>query len=191
MRLSTLALWAVPILAATNEPCYGPDGLAGVCVADADCESAGGTAIDGACPWDPAGIRCCSKKSCLSSGESACGWESDCAGSSTPNLCPGPSQMQCCDSLDNGFGGYSDPALPSVGACKQTAVDGAEAVVDAFPGRVREIFCTRDCACPGTSDHCCGMAVDLMCADGGSVSLTPCMHPWRETDKEREKSDGG
>ena len=171
MRFSLLIL-AVPALAAVNEPCYGPEGVAGVCVANADCDSAGGTAIDGACPADPAGVRCCTKAPCLENGStSQCGWVSDCAGSSSAGLCPGPSQMQCCDSTDNGWGGYPAPTIPAVGACQQTAVDGANAVVNQFPGAVREIFCIRDCACPGTSEHCCGMAIDYMIGNEGSVSI--------------------
>ncbi|KFH40522.1 hypothetical protein ACRE_087930 [Hapsidospora chrysogenum ATCC 11550] len=170
MRYSTL-LFAAPALATVGYPCYGPDGLAGVCVSDADCAESGGTAIDGACPWDPAGVRCCSKSPCLEDGAaSACGWESDCAGTTTPGLCPGGSQVKCCDSLENGYGGYEDPTIPAVGACKQTAVDGAAAVVAEFPGRVREIGCIRDCACGSGSDHCCGMAIDFMIADGGGVA---------------------
>ncbi|KAK0629401.1 hypothetical protein B0T17DRAFT_589194 [Bombardia bombarda] len=54
----------------------------------------------------------------------------------------------------------------------RVSIDGADTVVAAFPGRIREIFCTRDCDCPGTSDHCCGKATDLMCSDAGG---TPTM----------------
>lgn len=181
MRFSTLAFIA-PALAALNEPCYGPDNLAGVCVEDATCSSNGGTAIDGACPWDPAGVRCCTKSPCQGSG-SACGWTSDCSGTSTPGLCPGPSGVQCCDSTDNGWGGYPAPTIPAVGSCQQVAVDGAETVVGQFPGRVREIFCIRDCACPGSSDHCCGKAIDYMIADGGSVSSSFSPSPRIYTDR--------
>jgi hypothetical protein len=78
--------------------------------------------------------------------------------------------MKCCSSSATGFGGYGAPAIPSVGACKSVAVSGAQKVVAAWPGRVRQIYCTRDCACPGTSDHCCGKAIDFMCSDGGGVS---------------------
>lgn len=68
-------------------------------------------------------------------------------------------------------GGYPAPKIPAVGGCKAVAVNGAKAVVAAWPGRVREIGCTRACACNAnpTSDHCCGKAVDLMCADAGGV----------------------
>jgi hypothetical protein len=171
---SSVFLLAIPALAAVNEPCYSTDGLAGVCISSADCASGGGTTISGACPWDAADIMCCSKPSCQASG-SACGWSSDCAGTSTPGLCPGPSQMQCCSTTANGWGGYPAPTIPSVGACQQVAVDGANAVVAAFPGRTREIFCIRDCACPGSSDHCCGKAIDYMIADGGGVSSPPLL----------------
>lgn len=49
-------------------------------------------------------------------------------------------------------------------------------VVAAWKGRVREVYCTRDCECgsdPDASDHCCGKATDLMCSDAGSV-CPPC-----------------
>lgn len=44
-------------------------------------------------------------------------------------------------------------------------------MVNANPGDVRQIYCTRDCACPGTSDHCCGLAIDFMCSSAGGVSF--------------------
>lgn len=172
MRLTVFFLSATPALAAVNGPCYGSGGIAGVCISSTDCESGGGTSTAGACPWDAADIRCCSKPSCQNSG-SACSWQSDCAGTSTAGLCPGPSQMQCCSSTEDGSGGYPAPKIPSVGACEQVAVNGATAVVSAFSGFVRELFCTRDCSCPGSSDHCCGKAIDYMIADGGGVSCLP------------------
>ncbi|EKJ71085.1 hypothetical protein NXS19_007579 [Fusarium pseudograminearum] len=157
-------LLSSPSLAAPNEPCYGPSGIAGVCITDAACSSAGGTSISGACPADAANIKCCSKPKC-SSGN--CRWTSDCAGTSAAGQCPGPSQMKCCSSAATGFGGYSAPTIPAVGACKSVSVNAAKKVVAAFPGRIREIGCKRDCSCPGSSDHCCGLATDFMCSDGG------------------------
>ncbi|KAI8666178.1 hypothetical protein NCS52_00819900 [Fusarium sp. LHS14.1] len=168
MRFTTLLPLLLPsALAASNEPCYGPNGIAGVCITDAACTSAGGTSISGACPADAANIKCCSKPSCANGASGNCRWTSDCAGSSVTNQCPGPGQMRCCSAGGSGFGGYPAPNIPAVGACKQVAVDGAKKVVAAFPGRVREIGCKRDCSCPGSSDHCCGLATDFMCADGG------------------------
>lgn len=128
--------------------------------------------IAGACPADAADIKCCSKAGCANTSAGNCRWASDCAGSFVSGLCPGPAQMKCCSSAATGFGGYSAPSYPAVGACKVAAVNGAKKVVAAWPGRVRQIYCTRDCACPGTSDHCCGKAIDFMCSDGGGVSLT-------------------
>jgi hypothetical protein len=75
--------------------------------------------------------------------------------------------MQCCSTTANGWGGYRKPRIPSVGACKATAVSGAKKAVEAWPGRIREIGCKRDCTCPGNSDHCCGKAIDLMISDAG------------------------
>lgn len=129
--------------------------------------------IAGACPADAADIKCCTKASCSNTSAGNCRWQSDCAGSSVANQCPGPAQMKCCSSAATGFGGYAAPAFPAVGACKAVAVNGAKTLVAAWPGRVRQIYCTRDCACPGTSDHCCGKAIDFMCSDGGGVSYYP------------------
>ena len=105
--------------------------------------------------------------------------------------CPGPSQFKCCSSTATGFGGYSAPSIPAVGACKSVAVNGAKAIVAAWPGRVREIGCVRSCACPGDSDHCCGKATDMMCSDGGGVSSLftyPYPHFSDPTSSEREKN---
>lgn len=167
--ISTLTFICSVVVAANNEPCYGPDGTAGVCIADTACSGGGGTSIAGACPADASNIKCCSKPTCDNGGSGNCRWSSDCAGESIANQCPGPSQMKCCSSAEDGFGGYDTPALPEVGGCKQVAVNGAQKIIEAFPGSVREIGCTRDCACPGDSDHCCGLATDMMCSDAASV----------------------
>lgn len=168
--LAATLCFAATALAAVNEPCYGPDGIAGVCVTDANCKKYGGTSISGACPSDPANVKCCSKPKCGAGGKGNCRWTSDCAGKSSGTECPGPNGVKCCDNPATGFGGYKAPKIPPVGACKKVAVSGAEKIVKAFPGRVREVFCIRDCACPGTSDHCCGLATDMMCSDAGGVS---------------------
>lgn len=162
-------LSAPAVFAAVNEPCYGTGSVAGVCIATATCTAAGGTSIAGACPADPAGIRCCFKNSCPNGASGNCRWTSDCAGTSVSGVCPGPSAMKCCSSTATGFGGYSAPAIPAVGACQAVAVSGANQLVAAWPGRVRQIYCTRACACPGTSDHCCGKAIDFMCSDAGGT----------------------
>ncbi|KZL77847.1 D-alanyl-D-alanine carboxypeptidase [Colletotrichum tofieldiae] len=170
MRYQSFLVTSISVtaaLAALNEPCYGSGGRAGVCVTTSTCSSNGGTTIDGACPADADNVKCCTKSPCGSGGN--CRWASDCAGTSASNQCPGPSAFKCCSSSASGFGGYDAPSIPSVGACKQVAVDGAKKIVAAFPGRVRQVFCTRDCDCPGTSDHCCGKATDMMCSDGGGV----------------------
>ncbi|KAK1776091.1 hypothetical protein QBC45DRAFT_444629 [Copromyces sp. CBS 386.78] len=165
---SLLSLLAASVaMAAVNEPCIGSGGAAGVCITSADCSSNGGTSISGACPADAADIKCCTKSSCGSGGN--CRWQSDCAGSSSSGFCPGPSEMKCCSSTATGFGGYSTPTYPAVGSCKQVSVTGAQTVVAAFPGRVREIYCIRDCEAGATSDHCTGKAIDFMCSDAGGV----------------------
>ncbi|KAK1760287.1 hypothetical protein QBC47DRAFT_312648 [Echria macrotheca] len=172
MHLRTLllsALSAPAALAALNEPCYGSGGVAGVCVTTSTCTASGGTTITGACPADASDVKCCSKTSCANGSSGNCRWSSDCAGTTVSNQCPGPGAFKCCSSGATGFGGYSAPAIPAVGGCKAVAVTGATTVVNAWPGRIRQIYCTRDCACPGTSDHCCGKAIDFMCSDAGGV----------------------
>ncbi|KAF9764353.1 hypothetical protein IL306_002820, partial [Fusarium sp. DS 682] len=118
-----------------------------------------------------ANVKCCSKPRCRNGPSGNCRWASDCAGSSSPsNLCPGPAAFKCCNSSAPGFGGYLAPRIPTVGACKKVAVDGAKKIVAKFPGRVREIGCKRDCPCTPDHDHCCGKATDMMCSDSGGVS---------------------
>ena len=183
-------------LCAVNEPCIGEGGKpgmfslssmlawhhyetnalnSGVCIEASKCTSSGGKSISNACPKDAKDVKCCTKPTCGTGdnkGKGNCSWQSDCAGSSISNQCPGPAQMKCCLSSGNGFGGYSSPKIPPVGACKRVAVDGAGKIVKQFPGRVRQVFCTRDCK-PGDrpSDHCTGKATDMMCSDGGGVSF--------------------
>ncbi|KAH6889320.1 hypothetical protein B0T10DRAFT_487758 [Thelonectria olida] len=167
-----LTLLAITAHAATNEPCYGPNNVAGVCLSASACSNAGGTSHVGYCKADAASIKCCTKPKCGTGSFAGgnCRWVSDCAGSSQANQCPGPGQMKCCSSSAPGFGGYADPTIPKVGACKSAAVAGAKKIVAAFPGSVREIGCVRDCACPGTSDHCCGLATDMMISDNGGYA---------------------
>ena len=154
--------------AVVNGPCTGSGGAPGVCIPTADCSSGGGIYISGACPGTPNDIKCCTKTSCGSGGN--CRFRSQCSTSTVAGLCPGPADFMCCVPSSGG-GGYPPPRIPTVGACKQRSVDNANKVVAALPGTVREIFCTRDCACPGTSDHCCGLALDYMCSSAGGVSI--------------------
>ncbi|EON66226.1 hypothetical protein W97_05619 [Coniosporium apollinis CBS 100218] len=151
--------------AVVDGPCTGAGGAPGSCISTAKCSAGGGTSITGACPGTPADIRCCTKTSCGSGGN--CRWTSQCSGNTLSGLCPGPADFKCC--VPRTGGGYPTPAFPAVGACKARAVDGAKKIVAGNPGKVREIYCTRACACPGTSDHCCGLANDLMCSSAGGV----------------------
>lgn len=142
-----------------------------MCVATSACSEAGGTSIAGACPADAADVQCCTKPQCDNGASGNCRWQSDCGGEAAAGLCPGPSQMTCCSSDAQGFGGYEPPAVPEVSdSCLIVSVEGAQAILGEFPGRVREVFCARDCAEGDTSDHCIGKAMDMMCADGGGVS---------------------
>lgn len=160
--------------ATVNEPCYGPSGAEGVCLTTSACSSGGGSAINGACPWDAADVKCCSKTTCGSGSPQNCRWTSDCTGTTVANQCPGPAGFKCCSAGGTGFGGYAAPVIPGVGGCKQVAVDGAKKIVAAWPGRIRQIYCTRDCTCGvDDSDHCCGKATDMMCSDaGGTATLS-------------------
>lgn len=164
-----------------NGACTGSGGALGVCISTSSCTSGGGKYISNACPGTPDNIKCCTKTSCGSGGN--CRFTSSCSGHTLTGLCPGPDNFKCCVP-GSGTGGFPRPMIPSVGACKAKAVNGATTIVNANPGKVRQIYCTRDCACPGTSDHCCGMAVDLMCSSAGGVSLfvlasflVPIYHP--------------
>ncbi|KAL2753120.1 hypothetical protein ACRALDRAFT_2073723, partial [Sodiomyces alcalophilus JCM 7366] len=168
-------LSATTALAVVNEPCEGPNGIAGVCVSTANCAAAGGTTINGACPLDPADIKCCSKPSCNNGADGNCRWVSDCAGNTVAGQCPGPAGMMCCSSNEVGFGGYDpNPPLPPSSSCQKVAIDGARIINEQFPGRTREFFCIRDCACTSSSsDHCCGRAIDFMIGDsGGAATLS-------------------
>jgi hypothetical protein len=152
-----------------NGPCTGSGGAPGVCIATAKCTSGGGSYISNACPGTPADIKCCTKTTCGSGGN--CRWTSQCSSSTLTGLCPGPADFKCC--VPGGTSGsYPPPAYPVVGACKAISVSGAKKVVEGNPGKVRQIYCTRDCACPGTSDHCCGLAIDFMCSSAGGVRTT-------------------
>jgi hypothetical protein len=158
--------------AALSEPCIGANNAEGVCVTVSSCNTAGGITVNGRCPSDPANVKCCTKPSCKNSSKGNCRWKSDCAGSVVANQCPGPTQFQCCSASGTGFGGYGKPNTLTVGVCKKVAVNGANLIIKAFPGRVRELGCIRDCQCINKydrDDHCCGKAIDLMCSDAGGV----------------------
>lgn len=159
-----------------NGPCTGSGGNPGVCISTTSCSSGGGTSIVGACPGTPDNIRCCTKTSCGTGGN--CRFTNQCtSGNTLTGLCPGPDNFKCCLPGTGGGGGgdnptnpnYPAPDIPTVGACKRTAVEGAQKIVAAHKGFVREIGCKRDCGCPGDSDHCCGMATDMMNSDKAGV----------------------
>ena len=181
MHISTLILLgATTIQASTlveraveNGPCTGSGGAPGVCIPTAKCTVDGGNYISNACPGLPNDIKCCTKASCGSGGN--CRFSSTCSGTSLTGLCPGPADFKCCVPSTGGGGGgtsgpYPPPAIPPVGACKAVSVSGAQKVVAGNPGKVRQIYCIRDCSCPGSSDHCCGLAIDFMCSSAGGVS---------------------
>ena len=129
----------------------------------------------GACPNLLDDIKCCTKTSCGTGGN--CRFTNECTGNTLSGLCPGPADFQCCVPKTS-TGGYPTPAFPKVGACKKVAVDGAEKIVKGNPGKVRQVYCTRDCTCPGDSDHCCGRATDMMCSSKGGVSISPLSGPF-------------
>jgi hypothetical protein len=173
---NTIQASVVAERAAENGRCTGSGGAPGVCIPTAKCNSGGGKYISGACPGTPNDIKCCTKPSCGTGGN--CRWTSQCSsGNTLTGLCPGPADFKCCVPGGGGGGGggpFAAPAIPSVGACKAAAVSGAQKVVAGNPGKVRQIYCTRECGCTSTSsDHCCGMAIDFMCSSAGGVGVSP------------------
>ena len=163
---------------------------AGVCLKTSDCSKDGGESIKGACAKDPDDVRCCTKATCTDNSKrdeivagglprhlaraafsGNCRWSSDCAGKTQNSLCPGPGEFKCCDSNKEGFGGYGDTNDNWKGGCKAKAIKGAELIVKEFGSRVRAVGCLRDCAAGDSSDHCDGMATDLMCSDETEVSV--------------------
>lgn len=164
---------AIAERAVLDGPCTGKGNAPGVCVATSKCSSSGGTFISNACPGTPNDVKCCTKTQCSSNGN--CRWTSSCNGSTVSNQCPGPASFVCCVPQATSGAGYPPPALPLVGACKAKAVSGAGIIVKGNPGKVRQIYCTRKCECgKDPSDHCCGMATDMMCSSAGGVCVS---HP--------------
>lgn len=159
--------------AVLNGPCTGKDNAPGVCVATSECSSFHGTFISNACPGTPDNIKCCTKALCSDHG--SCRWTSSCTGRTVSNQCPGPSSFKCCIPKTGSPDVFLPPDLPPVGACKAKAVKGAAAIVKGNQGKVRQIYCTRKCPCgEDPSDHCCGMATDMMCSSAGGVRAS---HP--------------
>lgn len=156
-----------------NGPCTGSGGAPGVCIATADCTKGGGSFVSNKCPGTPEDIKCCTKTACGTDNKGICRFVSSCAsGNTETNKCSGPTDFRCC-MPGSGNGNYPPPGLPTTSqGCKQTAIDGAKKIVSAFPGKIIEIGCKRNCADPSSSDHCTGMANDLMVAKYG-VSRLP------------------
>lgn len=232
-NIQLLILAATIVNSATNEPCVGSGGLAGVCVLASECTRGGGITVN-SCPRAAPNVRCCTKRACGTSGSAGlrvqqqniladeildqnqqqliyseepfgaedpfeeildnqeqplsfdedkplssaegistlqtgnCRWTSDCASKSFGTVCPGPNQFMCCTSNAPGFGGYPTTITHFTG-CSQVVVDIAGRIIKHFPGRIRELYCYRNCKCDPNSDHdhCCGKATDLMCSDSG------------------------
>ena len=155
-----------------------------------DCTKDGGELFSRSCVKDGTDVRCCTKPTCgdsskrdliMAGGNSRpveraafsgnCRGDSDCAGKTQGNLCPGPSEFKCCDSDKEGFGGHKKPNDNWKGGCKDKAIKGAERILKTFPGRVRALGCLRAPIQGKDSDHYTGMATDLMCSDGDAVSI--------------------
>src|SRR2546423_11348243 len=154
--------------ASVNDPCTGSGGAPGVCISTSACTNGGGTFISNACPGTPADIKCCSKTACGTDERGNCRFVSSCASGITESgQCPGPSTFKCCMPP----GSLPQPRLPSRSSgCQQISIDGAKAMIDAFPGVVKRIDCIGDdrhCLPVPHSDHCVGYAVDMMVADSG------------------------
>ncbi|KAJ8988665.1 hypothetical protein HRR80_007294 [Exophiala dermatitidis] len=153
--------------AEVNGACTGSGGAPGVCISTSNCSKAGGTSVANKCPGTPDDIKCCTKTTCGTGNKGNCRFTSSCSsGNTESNECPGPSDFKCC--MPAGSGGGNNPTLPSTSSgCKKVAINGAKAIIDAFPGKVKSIGCIRKCSDPSSSDHCVGMATDMMVSDGG------------------------
>lgn len=151
-----------------NGPCTGADDKPGVCISTSYCTKDGGSYISNACPGTPDKIKCCTKPKCGTDNKGNCRFTSSCAsGITETNKCPGPASFKCC-MPGGGGGGSPTPEFPTTSSgCKRVAIDGAKAIVEAFPGKIREIGCIRKCDNPSSSDHCTGMATDMMVAEIG------------------------
>lgn len=167
-----------------NGPCTGSGGAPGVCISTPACTDNGGTYISDACPNTPENIKCCTKTACGTDNKGNCRFTSSCSsGVTETNKCPGPDNFKCCMPESGGGGGYPPPTIPSTSSgCKAVAIEGAKDIAAAIPGKVKSIGCIRECRDPSSSDHCTGMATDMMVADGGvSVyllcPLTPFFRP--------------
>lgn len=164
-----------------NGSCTGTDGAPGVCIPTANCTQAGGSFVSDKCPGTAEDIKCCTKTACGTGDKGNCRFTSSCSSGVTENnKCPGPDSFKCCMPAGGGGGGGGDgPTIPTTSSgCKQVAIDGAKDVVDAFPGKIKEIGCIRKCSDPSSSDHCTGMATDLMVAAAG-VSCPFHVVPWK------------
>lgn len=162
-------------------PCTGASNAPGVCVPTGKCTAAGGKFISNACPGTPDDIKCCTKPSCGTGGKGNCRFTNTCStGKTETDQCPGPATFKCCMPSSSGggdSGGYPTPDFPSLSSgCKQTAIDGAKKIVNQFPGKIVEIGCKRACSDGDNSQHCNGMATDLMVTKIG-VSLYSCFYP--------------
>lgn len=181
---SIVSTSTIPQLAPRSElngPCNGANSVPGICVPTESCTRDGGSFISNACPGTPENIKCCTKPKCGPENSGTCSFVSSCASGITErNFCPGPADFRCCMPSNGGMGSGGvvsvalktgpQPELPTDSGCKRVAVQGAKTIIDAFPGQVKEIGCTRKCADPGSSDHCQGMATDMMVNLSGVIT---------------------
>ncbi|KAI4233529.1 MAG: hypothetical protein LQ349_004357 [Xanthoria aureola] len=93
--LSTVAVLIGVSIASIGDVCRAPQG-SGTCKSDSSC-TAGFTVID-ACPNDPVGVKCCIQAACKdNSGQCLDKSRTSCAGGTwKTDLCPGGSNVQCC-----------------------------------------------------------------------------------------------
>ncbi len=165
---SSLGHALVPLARSIGGSC---DGVSGICVATGDCTDKGGSYVDDKCPNDPYNIKCCTNNKCGPDKNGRCQFtSSSCSGTYISNYCPGADDFKCCVPDGSSGGPYPIPNFPSTSSgCKSTAIAGAKAIVKEFPGKIKEIGCIRSCSDPSSSDHCTGMATDMMVALGGII----------------------
>ena len=155
-------------LAEVDRPCNNSGGAPGIRISTSSCARSGGTTISGARPGAPNDIKCCTKAACGSDELGNCRFSSPCtSGVLESGQCPGPSTFTCFMPPSPRF---RVPRLPSLASgCKQTAIDGASAILNAFASVVKRVGCIGDdahCNPPheSPSGHCGGLATHMFVA---------------------------
>ncbi|KAG0022815.1 hypothetical protein BGZ81_008366 [Podila clonocystis] len=100
MRVTT-ALISAFVLAASamaQHSCTRPNWGPGICIRTSDCTRSGGSYVSGACPNDPADVKCCTYGTCQvpDNGWGICIPSGKCTSTRVPGYCKGGADIQCC-----------------------------------------------------------------------------------------------